>query len=41
MKEQAEIEVPDVEVTTKGDEITVEIERLYGDVWLLDNIKRT
>ncbi len=30
MKEQAEIEVPDVEVTTKGDEITVEIERLAG-----------
>lgn len=38
MKEQAEIEVPDVEVTTKGDEITVEIERLAG-MYDLDNIK--
>ena len=38
MKEQAEIEVPDVEVTTKGDEITVEIERLAG-MYDMDNIK--
>lgn len=38
MKEQAEIEVPDVEVTTKGDEIMVEIERLAG-MYDLDNIK--
>ena len=38
MKEQAEIEVPDVEVTTNGDEITVEIERLAG-MYDLDNIK--
>ena len=38
MKEQAEIEVPDVEVTTKSDEITVEIERLAG-MYDMDNIK--
>lgn len=38
MKEQSEIEVPDVEVTTNGDEITVEIERLAG-MYDMDNIK--
>ncbi len=37
MKEQKLIEVPDVEVTNKGDEITVEI-RLAG-MYDMDNIK--
>ncbi len=38
MKEQAEIEVPNVEVTTKSDEIAVEIERLAACT-SMDNIK--